>query len=289
MPEDELVIRVLSIEERRYAVSLVRPAERDEAGIAARNRQLADEAEAVLRAGHLGMTDSYLIPRLIARDAYRNDLPPDPLVDVLRADLRFAVGNYGTSLADRLVDNLEQEYLVAPDLHASPRPRGDRRKARLEAARQAWAAYLFDRGMDHIWVGRSVEAEAYYKEALKTDPGHADAWVHLGNRRFEEDQVTEALSLYEQGQAAAEARTIGDPAHYPGPFWGDLDSRPFMRALHGRGLCLWRLGRTDEARQVFAWMLELNPNDNQGVRFLVADMDEGLDWEESVKREESQE
>jgi hypothetical protein len=52
------------------------------------------------------------------------------------------------------------------------------------------------------------------------------------------------------------------------PFWLDLDSRPFMRALHGRGLCLWRLGRVDEARHVFAWMLELNPNDNQGTRFL---------------------
>jgi len=59
-----------------------------------------------------------------------------------------------------------------------------------------------------------------------------------------------------------------------------------MRALHGRGLCLWRLGRTDEARQVFAWMLELNPNDNQGVRFLLYDLDEGLSWEESVARDE---
>jgi hypothetical protein len=59
-----------------------------------------------------------------------------------------------------------------------------------------------------------------------------------------------------------------------------------MRALHGRGLCLWRLGRTGEARQVFAQMLELNPNDNQGVRFLLHDLDEGLSWEESLVRDE---
>ena len=147
---------------------------------------------------------------------------------------------------------------------------------------------IFDRGMDHLWTGWSLRAEAYYREALRLDPGHADAWVHLGNRRFDEGRVAEALAHYERGQAAAEARTIGDPARYPGPFWGDVDSRPFMRALHGRGLCLWRLGRRDDARQVFAWMLELNPNDNQGARFLLHDLDEGLSWEESVAREKLQ-
>jgi hypothetical protein len=32
--------------------------------------------------------------------------------------------------------------------------------------------------------------------------------------------------------------------------------------------------------------LELNPNDNQGVRFLLHDLDEGLSWEESLVRDE---
>jgi hypothetical protein len=59
-----------------------------------------------------------------------------------------------------------------------------------------------------------------------------------------------------------------------------------MRALHGKGLCLWRPGQMDEARRAFAWMLELNPNDNQGVRFLLHDLDEGLSWEESTARDE---
>ena len=34
-------------------------------------------------------------------------------------------------------------------------------------------------------------------------------------------------------------------------------------------------------------LLELNPNDNQGVRFLLRDLDEGLSWEESVARDEA--
>jgi len=33
--------------------------------------------------------------------------------------------------------------------------------------------------------------------------------------------------------------------------------------------------------------LKLNPHDNQGVRFLLHDLDEGLSWEESVARDEA--
>jgi tetratricopeptide (TPR) repeat protein len=227
------------------------------------------------------------IPRLIARDAYRHPLPPDPWENLLRADLRFVIGKYDSvSLAEKLVDDWEREGAAPPDPYASPRPRGDRRRTRSDAARKGWGAYLFDRGMDHMWAGWPLAAEAYYREALRLDPGHADAWVHLGNRRFEEDHVSEALALYERGQAAAEARPIGDPERYPDPFWLDVDSRPFMRALHGRGLCLWRLGRVAEARQVFTRMLELNPNDNQGARFLLYDLDGGLSWEESLARDQ---
>jgi tetratricopeptide (TPR) repeat protein len=285
-PKDDLIVRVLDVETHRYAISLARRADRDEAAISTRNRTLADAAEAVLRAGRPPMPAAYLIPRLVAREAYRDPLPPDPWEEVLRADLRFVVAEHSVDLAEAVVDYLEREQEVPPDLDGSPRPQGDRRKACSGEVRQAWGEYLFDRGMDHLWAGWPLAAEAYYREALRLDPGHADAWVHLGNRCFEEGAVVEALGYYERGQASAEARTIGDPSRYPHPFWLDVDSRPFMRALHGRGLSLWRLERIDEARQVFAWMLELNPNDNQGARFLLHDLDGGLSWEESAARDE---
>ena len=275
---------MLDVDTRRYAVSLLPQAARDEAAIGARNQALADAVEAVLRAGHPDMPDFYLVPRLIARDAYHHPLPPDPWPEVLRADLRFVGGKGAVTLAERLVNDLERDYPGPPDPHAFPRPPGDRPQAGSDRARQAWGAYLFDRGMDHLWAGLPLWAEAYYKEALRLDPEHADAWVHLGNRRFDEDRLAEALALYERGQAAAESRTIGDPARYPSSFWADLDSRPFMRALHGRGLCLWRLGRLAEAREILAQMLALNPNDNQGARFLLADLEAGLSWQDSLAR-----
>jgi len=290
VPGDDVIVRVLDVDARRYAVSLVYRADRDNApmarAIAARNQALIAAAEVVLRASTRSLPVFYLLPRLVAQDAYRDPLPPDPWDDVLRADLRFVVGERDVDLTERVVDYLEGEYGERFDPSAAPRPWQERRIARSEEVRQAWGVYLFDKGMEYIWGKHIFAAEAYYREALRLDPGHADAWVHLGNLRFNEGRVSEALAHYQQGQAAAEARTIGDPARYTGPFWGDIDSRPFMRALHGRGLCLWRLGQIEEARQVFAWMLALNPSDNQGARFLLHDLDEGLSWEESAAKDE---
>jgi hypothetical protein len=51
---------------------------------------------------------------------------------------------------------------------------------------------------------------------------------------------------------------------------------------------LWQLEQVDEARQIFAQMLELNPNDNQGARFLLHDLEEGLSWEEAAAEEEEE-
>jgi tetratricopeptide (TPR) repeat protein len=285
--EDELIVRILDAEEHRYGLALVRRAERDEAGIASRNQALADVAEHVVLQGRDNMPDFHLVPRLIGHDVYRDPLPPDPWPQVLRADLRFVVRERrSVYLTSRVVDDLEEDGEIPPDPAAYPRPSGARDKAKTEADRRAWAAYLFDQGMEYRWAGYSVADEAYYQEALRLDPGHADAWVHMGNCRFEEGLVTEALSYYQQAQAAAEERTIGDPDEYPSVFWGDVKSRPFMRALYGQGISLWRLGQVEAARQIFSRMMELNPRDNQGVRILLPDLDEGLSWAESVERQE---
>ena len=62
--------------------------------------------------------------------------------------------------------------------------------------------------------------------------------------------------------------------------WGRIDNRPFLRCMNGFGLCLWRLGRFEEAERVFDRMLWLNPTDNQGVRFLIGPIRAGAAWQE---------
>jgi hypothetical protein len=64
--------------------------------------------------------------------------------------------------------------------------------------------------------------------------------------------------------------------------WGLINNRPFLRCLHGYGLCLWRLGKSEEAQTVFERILSLNPNDNQGVRSCWADVMRGRKWDEMM-------
>ena len=62
--------------------------------------------------------------------------------------------------------------------------------------------------------------------------------------------------------------------------WGLIDNRPFLRCMHGFGLCLWRLGRFEEAGCGFDRMLWLNPSDNQGVRFVIDEVRDRTAWED---------
>ena len=62
--------------------------------------------------------------------------------------------------------------------------------------------------------------------------------------------------------------------------WGHIDNRPFLRCMHGFGLCLWRLYRFEEAERVFDRMLWLNPSDNQGVRLLIDAVRARTAWED---------
>lgn len=54
-----------------------------------------------------------------------------------------------------------------------------------------------------------------------------------------------------------------------GHFWGILETRPYMRARQELADLLRDAGHIDEAIAHYEAMLELNPNDNQGIRDLL--------------------
>lgn len=103
-----------------------------------------------------------------------------------------------------------------------------------------------------------------------------DAHSHLGNFVFER-RPEDAIHHYEVGFRIGEL-ALGDGFSGVLP-WGMIDNRPFLRCMHGFGLCLWRLGRFDKAAGIFDRMLWLNPTDNQGVRFLIGDVRGKVAWE----------
>lgn len=54
--------------------------------------------------------------------------------------------------------------------------------------------------------------------------------------------------------------------------WGWFENRPFLRTCHSIGLNLFDKGNITEAIKHFKQMLIWNPNDNQGIREILADI-----------------
>jgi len=127
-------------------------------------------------------------------------------------------------------------------------------------------------------AGDRMEARRILMELCESDLRCLDAHAHLGNFAFDHDP-REAIRHYEVGLRIGEL-SLGERFEGVLP-WGRVDNRPFLRCMHGYGLCLWRLGRFDEAERVSRKMLWLNPSDNQGVRFLLENVRAGKAWEEN--------
>jgi tetratricopeptide (TPR) repeat protein len=116
------------------------------------------------------------------------------------------------------------------------------------------------------------------RQALALSGECADAWALLA---AEASTVDMAIERYERAVAAG-AAALGDRfASLRGEFWEHLETRPYMRARLGLAEALRDAGRDDEALADYRALLELNPGDNQGVRYLLlaALLELGLDDE----------
>ena len=120
------------------------------------------------------------------------------------------------------------------------------------------------------------------RQALALSADCADAWVLLA----EEASTPEvAVERYERALLAGAAAIGADRfASLRGEFWGHVETRPYMRARLGLAQALRDLGRDDDAVAHYRALLELNPGDNQGVRYLLlaALLQRGLNDEAGV-------
>jgi tetratricopeptide (TPR) repeat protein len=106
------------------------------------------------------------------------------------------------------------------------------------------------------------------QKALEISLNCADAYCLLAEETAKGPQ--QAIDLYQKGVQAGE-RALGKKAfkEYEGSFWGFLETRPYMRARAGLADCLWEIGKREESVEHYRDMLRLNPNDNQGIRYLL--------------------
>ena len=118
--------------------------------------------------------------------------------------------------------------------------------------------------------GRDHEAESVISSVLTACPNHIDALHHLGLWLAEEG---DALQSYALCLAAVGAGLHAVPPRFSWATsklpWPDLDNRPFLRAYHCLGI--WRMDQRlwDQAIEIFSRLLRVNPNDNQGARYLL--------------------
>lgn len=105
------------------------------------------------------------------------------------------------------------------------------------------------------------------KELLTIEPDFVDGHAHLGYALFEQGKFKLAL------QASRRGVQVGEGAIPPGfdglIEWGYLENRPFLRAMHGVVLSHLRLGQRLKALPLMERMLSWNPDDNQGIRYLI--------------------
>lgn len=103
------------------------------------------------------------------------------------------------------------------------------------------------------------------KRALKLDPDCVDALVTMTD--LDARTPREMIEGLQRAVAAGE-RSLGEKfiRENTGYFWGLLDTRPYMRAMAQLGSLLRGQGLALDAVAIYERMLELNPNDDQGVR-----------------------
>lgn len=110
------------------------------------------------------------------------------------------------------------------------------------------------------------------RRLLKKFPEFIDARHHLALVLKQSDSRLDFLASDEWRKAVATGLAVLPPEFVIGRDlleWGWLENRPFLRAYNGLALDVMQRGQTGEALAIWQDLLDLNPNDNQGVRSLV--------------------
>ena len=108
------------------------------------------------------------------------------------------------------------------------------------------------------------------KDALKLDPDNIRALNFLAEH---EKSPEGSLKFYQKALESGK-KQLGETffTKNKGKFWLMYETRPYMAAKLGFAHCLEALDWKDEAVKEYNEMLELNPDDNQGVRYMLASL-----------------
>ena len=106
------------------------------------------------------------------------------------------------------------------------------------------------------------------KEALQIDKECIIAYQYLGERQ---NNLEQAKTLYEKGIAVGKKKFGGEyEKENKGHFWMIHETRPYMSCMFNLSECYYHSSNIEEAIKILEYLLELNPNDNQGARYILS-------------------
>jgi tetratricopeptide (TPR) repeat protein len=118
------------------------------------------------------------------------------------------------------------------------------------------------------WEVTGKKRIALANQALKLHEDCADAYTLLAS---EEPDEHKRIELYRKAVAAGE-RALGPDweKEFAGVCWGVIETRPVMRAMARLACSLQQEFEFEESLEWYRKLIRLNPDDNQGVRYLFA-------------------
>jgi tetratricopeptide (TPR) repeat protein len=182
--------------------------------------------------------------------------PPD------RRALEKTMADLGRILNEQQFESIDEANAFIQNLLATGQPLDRPGDTPLEQAQDI---------MYQAWDATGARRIRLARKALTVSEDCADAYVLLAEEAVK--TIEEARELFEKGVAAGE-RALGPKAFEEdaGHFWGIIETRPYMRARAGLAGCLYNMGKREEAVAHYQDMLRLNPGDNQGIRYFLANL-----------------
>lgn len=123
------------------------------------------------------------------------------------------------------------------------------------------------KAMDYLNAGSISRAKKLLKSSLQLDVEFIDGYNGLAAAYMDEGDVKKSRESIELAFKLTSDKFFKWPKEM---FWGDLDNRPYLRAICNKAISFHEDGNVDEAEKLYRFLLKLNPNDNQGVRYLLS-------------------
>lgn len=184
--------------------------------------------------------DGLIIPKSMLHENKSPIIPLDLLEEITGVDKEIIKEALIESFIENVDDVNEKEVEALIDFITSPTSDGE------DDILKAISSVLGDE--DHAW---DEEEDVELFEDYVIDEDNPMETIEDYQRAIDLFRSTKGEEYFEENK---------------GYFWGMLETRPFMMHLLEQAMLLWDAGQRDRAVSQLQYLLELNPNDNQGVR-----------------------